>query len=163
MTDRTGTEKQGRRGAEGELPGGSGGRIRLADLLVLAVLLAAPGWAGWKLVPPDSALLVCGWFGISSLVTFGLYAWDKRCAKRREWRVPERIIHGFELSGGWPGGISRPAWTTAQIGQGVLSVYVLVHCPDAPVCRDRLVFGLDIVPGRARMADKFDVWLKFSR
>jgi len=76
----------------------------LADLLVLAVLLAAPGWAGWKLVPPDSALLVCGWFGISSLVTFGLYAWDKRCAKRREWRVPERIIHGFELSGGWPGG-----------------------------------------------------------
>ena len=61
------------------------------------------------------------------------------------------------------GGISRSAWTTAQIGQGFLSVYVLVHRPDAPVCRDRLVFRLDLVPGRARMADERVVGRKFSR
>lgn len=37
---------------------------------------------------------------LMSVVAFALYAWDKRAAKRRRRRVPERILHLVALSGG---------------------------------------------------------------
>ena len=40
---------------------------------------------------------------LMSVVAFVLYAWDKRAAKRRRRRVPERVLHLVALSGGWPG------------------------------------------------------------
>lgn len=38
-----------------------------------------------------------------SLLTFGLYGWDKRAAKQQAYRVPESRLHWFALLGGWPG------------------------------------------------------------
>lgn len=39
----------------------------------------------------------------ASLVTFGVYAWDKRAARRDAWRTQENTLHILALIGGWPG------------------------------------------------------------
>jgi uncharacterized membrane protein YsdA (DUF1294 family) len=45
-----------------------------------------------------------------SLVTFLVFAWDKRCAVRGQRRVPEATLHLFELCGGWPGALAGQRW-----------------------------------------------------
>jgi uncharacterized membrane protein YsdA (DUF1294 family) len=40
-----------------------------------------------------------------SLITLSVYAWDKRKAKTRGWRVPEKRLHLLALLGGWPGAL----------------------------------------------------------
>ena len=40
---------------------------------------------------------------VVSLVTFGLYGWDKRQSKNDGWRVPEFRLHVLAFLGGWPG------------------------------------------------------------
>lgn len=50
------------------------------------------------------------WTSVASLVTAALYAWDKRAAGRDGRRVPERMLLGWSLVGGWPGG-----WIAGQM------------------------------------------------
>ena len=42
---------------------------------------------------------------VLSLIAFGLMGWDKRKAKRDQWRVPERALFLTALLGGSPGAI----------------------------------------------------------
>lgn len=37
-----------------------------------------------------------------NIVTFILYAWDKRAAINKTWRVPERMLFAYTLAGGSP-------------------------------------------------------------
>lgn len=39
----------------------------------------------------------------ASIVAFGLYWYDKHQARTGQWRTPEKVLHGAELLGGWPG------------------------------------------------------------
>lgn len=39
-----------------------------------------------------------------SLVTFCLYGFDKLRAKKEGTRIPEKLLHGLSLAGGFPGG-----------------------------------------------------------
>ncbi len=44
------------------------------------------------------------WIVFSSLVTAGLYVWDKRMAVEDRVRISERTLLVWCLIGGWPGG-----------------------------------------------------------
>lgn len=41
--------------------------------------------------------------GALSVATFFVYLADKRRAESKDQRVPETVLHGLELAGGWPG------------------------------------------------------------
>ena len=43
---------------------------------------------------------------IMSLISFVLYALDKRAAERGLRRTAERTLHLIDLLGGWPGGLA---------------------------------------------------------
>lgn len=40
-----------------------------------------------------------------SAVTLLIYALDKSAARRRQWRIPESLLHLLALAGGWPGAL----------------------------------------------------------
>jgi uncharacterized membrane protein YsdA (DUF1294 family) len=67
---------------------------------LLPALLVLPGIAilrtGW-----DWRWLV-GYVTVINLLTFTIYAWDKRRARSDGWRVAEFQLHLLELLGGWP-------------------------------------------------------------
>lgn len=79
------------------------GRIGRNHLLFLALLLIAPVLAILREFPSDVSPWVLGWGLLAALVCYAIYAWDKRRAQSGEWRVPEKILHLWELLGGWPG------------------------------------------------------------
>jgi uncharacterized membrane protein YsdA (DUF1294 family) len=80
-----------------------GGRIRLVHLAVVAVLLAAPGLAAWKLVGRNDWRLVVGCALGMSAIAFLMYCLDKLRAKHGQWRMAESTLHLVAALGGWPG------------------------------------------------------------
>jgi uncharacterized membrane protein YsdA (DUF1294 family) len=44
------------------------------------------------------------WLAIASVITFIVYGFDKAQARASGWRVPEIVLHGLALVGGFPGG-----------------------------------------------------------
>lgn len=48
--------------------------------------------------------VLCGAFALISLITFCLYARDKRAAKKGNWRTPEKVLLLFSFFGGAIGG-----------------------------------------------------------
>ena len=51
----------------------------------------------------SKALLV--WYLVIGIVTFVVYAKDKRAAINGNWRVPEKTLHIFSVAGGWLGAL----------------------------------------------------------
>ncbi|HBQ07717.1 MAG TPA: DUF1294 domain-containing protein [Halomonas sp.] len=49
------------------------------------------------------------WYATASVITYVLYAWDKRAAIKQRQRVSEKTLHWLALLGGWPG-----AWCAQQ-------------------------------------------------
>ncbi|HLP02918.1 MAG TPA: DUF1294 domain-containing protein [Opitutaceae bacterium] len=80
-----------------------GGRIRVWHLLAVAVLLAAPGWAGWQLIGRNDWRLVAGCAAGMSIIGFLVYWLDKLRARHGQWRVAETTLHLIAALGGWPG------------------------------------------------------------
>lgn len=77
-----------------------------------------------------------------SLAAFFLYWRDKHQARADGWRTPEKILHGVELLGGWPGAlIAQQVFrhkTRKLSFQAVFWLIVLLH---QVVWADRLLLG----------------------
>ncbi|MCX2794815.1 cold shock and DUF1294 domain-containing protein [Microbulbifer thermotolerans] len=90
-------------------------------------------------------------YGVMSLITFLMYAVDKRAAERVSWRVPEGRLHFFELLCGWPGALVGQQFfrhkTRKLSFQATFWFYVLLNLtvlgwllawPDADFARQQL-------------------------
>jgi uncharacterized membrane protein YsdA (DUF1294 family) len=72
------------------------------DYLLIVLLVLALLYSYWFGYTP--ALIGLIYFS-ASLVSFALYAKDKKAAKKGAWRVQENTLHLSALVGGWPGAI----------------------------------------------------------
>lgn len=50
-------------------------------------------------------ILILGFYGVASVVTFLVYQADKTASKKGHWRIPEATLHLLALIGGWPGAL----------------------------------------------------------
>ncbi|BBP76860.1 DUF1294 domain-containing protein [Pseudomonas gingeri] len=77
-------------------------RLKWAIWLVLCVL---PGFGALKMWLSGGVSWPLWGYGVASLLAFFLYWSDKRKARNDTWRTPEKVLHGVELLGGWPGAL----------------------------------------------------------
>lgn len=96
-----GTDVRGRPCAKGVSAPLVTGKVGGPGWLLLAALMFWP-------VLGLTRLPVVWWLpllqmAVLSVVTYRLYAYDKRQAILRGWRVPETILRLGEIAGGWPG------------------------------------------------------------
>ena len=53
----------------------------------------------------ESSKVMLAWYLVIGVVTFFVYAKDKRAAIHGNWRVPEKTLHIFSVAGGWLGAL----------------------------------------------------------
>jgi uncharacterized membrane protein YsdA (DUF1294 family)/cold shock CspA family protein len=73
--------------------------VSIAFAMSFLVALAALAAIGW---------LEVSWLALyygASLITYGVYAGDKRAAQNARRRTPEATLHLMSLVGGWPGAL----------------------------------------------------------
>jgi uncharacterized membrane protein YsdA (DUF1294 family)/cold shock CspA family protein len=98
-----GEDKQGRPCAQKAVHVNDGGRVTSEAILFLLLLVGPPICAIVALsgvVPPVYPAVY--WLAVS-ISTYAVYAWDKRRARGKGKRGPERLLHLLEVLGGWPG------------------------------------------------------------
>lgn len=53
----------------------------------------------------ESSKAMLAWYLVIGVVTFFVYAKDKRAAINGNWRVPEKTLHILSVAGGWLGAL----------------------------------------------------------
>lgn len=53
----------------------------------------------------ESSKALLAWYLVIGVVTFFVYAKDKRAAINCNWRVPEKTLHILSVAGGWLGAL----------------------------------------------------------
>ena len=71
----------------------------------MALLAGYAALLAWSLAAGRLPVAVAACVPALSLITWLVYAADKRAAQGRRWRVPEVHLHALELAGGWPGAL----------------------------------------------------------
>ena len=74
-------------------------------LLVFVLLCALPLGGSVSLLLTGISRVPLLIYAVASALAFGLYWYDKQQAKAGQWRTPEKVLHGVELLGGWPGAL----------------------------------------------------------
>ena len=76
-------------------------------------------------------LLVAAVYGVMSITCFAVYAIDKRAARAKAWRTPEKTLWLLGLLCGWPGALLAQQWlrhkTAKRSFQVVFWVTVVVN------------------------------------
>lgn len=98
-----GADKQGRPCAQQAAHINDGGSFKASDALALLALLVAPVLVLVHLARYFPWTYLAGGWVVIIALTYLAYAMDKRKARAKEWREPERLLHLLELLGGWPG------------------------------------------------------------
>ncbi len=80
-----------------------GARPGPLDGFALLLLLVAPALAIHRLAGLADYRWLLGGAMVISVVTYLIFAFDKRRAEAGGWRVSESSLHLLELLGGWPG------------------------------------------------------------
>jgi len=70
-----------------------------ALVISLIIVLSVSYFAGYTPI-----LLGIG-YGVLSVMTYYLYAKDKKSAQNNQWRISENTLHISALLGGWPGAL----------------------------------------------------------
>ena len=97
-----GTDTKGRICAKTAVHVNDGGRFRVSNLIFLFALLVLPCLALAR-ASVNFQPIIYGFAVVIAAATYLLYAHDKNRARAKDWRVPEGVLHFFELIGGWPG------------------------------------------------------------
>ncbi|WP_446731087.1 DUF1294 domain-containing protein [Pseudomonas sp. CFBP 13727] len=94
------------RRAPSPLRGGQQRPVRFLALKLTAFILLCllPFLGVLRLVLAGHPVLLAV-YALMSLLAVGLYWHDKRRATVQGQRIPERLLHGVELLGGWPGAL----------------------------------------------------------
>jgi uncharacterized membrane protein YsdA (DUF1294 family) len=90
--------------------------IALVAILILGALLF--WFTGWS--------LFWIWLLVVNLVTFVLYGFDKAQAKWNRLRVPEIVLHGLALAGGFLGGWAGRAMFHHKTQKGIFTLVLVV-------------------------------------
>lgn len=98
-----GADERGRSCARRAVHVNDGGKIEAVDWVWVGILLLIPGAAVQRGLTDLLGWCVAGFALAVSILTYVLYAFDKRAARRGEGRTSERFLHFLELAGGWPG------------------------------------------------------------
>ncbi|OQR28359.1 hypothetical protein BWR59_25110 [Pseudomonas sp. Bc-h] len=77
-------------------------KFKLAMLLLLCAL---PVYGVMSIGLHGGSWLFSAIYPLISLIAFGLYGHDKKQARTQGQRTPEKLLHGAELLGGWPGAL----------------------------------------------------------
>lgn len=80
-------------------------RFLRTKLLVCLLLCALPGYGVIALWLSGGSWLPAAVYGLMSVLAFLLYWHDKHRARIDGRRTPEKVLHGVELLGGWPGAL----------------------------------------------------------
>jgi uncharacterized membrane protein YsdA (DUF1294 family) len=107
------------------------GQITWQAMVVLLVLMVVPGMALYRL----GAILGLGWVLVVwaglCVITYRVYASDKRKAEDGEWRTPENTLHFLEVAGGWPAAFLAQRKLRHKISKGSYQFFfwtiILLH------------------------------------
>lgn len=80
-------------------------RLLKFKLGALALLCALPLYGLIAAVARDGGWWPLANYPLMSLLAVGLYDYDKKQARVQGQRTPEKVLHGVELLGGWPGAL----------------------------------------------------------
>ena len=75
----------------------------MAAMIMGGMFLVAVGVAEFIL---NRSFLLVALYCVASLVTYVVYALDKKAARKGAWRIPEVQLHLLALIGGWPGAMA---------------------------------------------------------
>jgi len=103
-TQSQGKSGQGKPGADARRLKQSVQHVRL-KLFILLGLCALPGFGALSMAIRGVSAIPASAYAVMSLLAFFLYWHDKNRARNDGWRTPEKVLHGVELLGGWPGAL----------------------------------------------------------
>lgn len=121
-----GADRQGRPCAQQAILLGAAGRIKATHFLMLVFLLL-PGYAVFHHTGPTGVGYAGAWVAVISIITYFIYAADKRRARQKAQREPENMLHLLELIGGWPGAFFAQRRLRHKSSKGTyLFIFILI-------------------------------------
>lgn len=107
-------------------------RGRAGSVVAIILMTAWIATLAWGLSTERVPIWLLGAFLLLNLITYAVYARDKRAARQGTWRTSEAALHLLAVLGGWPGAwLAQHRLRHKSVKQDFRVVYwltVLVNC-----------------------------------